>query len=204
MLKKQTVWLLTMLSLMIVLSVYYMSSPTGDDLAYTNQDEEVGDQTAVADSDSEDLTTEGEGQTGTEADSESDMEGQDTAGNSPMDDVDELFTMTRLELADERSKMIDYYKDVVASSTASTDEINAAWEEIKDIEQLSTKERILEETIKTEKQYEDVLVRADEKNVVITVKADEMSKKEAQSIMMMASQEFGNVDDINVKYQPSS
>jgi stage III sporulation protein AH len=34
-LKKQTVWLLTMLSLIIVLSVYYITSPGGtDDLAY--------------------------------------------------------------------------------------------------------------------------------------------------------------------------
>ncbi|MDY0396479.1 hypothetical protein RWE15_21865 [Virgibacillus halophilus] len=36
MLKKQTVWLLTMLSLMIVLSVYYVMSPNNDDLAYVN------------------------------------------------------------------------------------------------------------------------------------------------------------------------
>jgi len=34
MLKKQTVWLLTMLSLMVVLSVYYMTSPNSEDLAY--------------------------------------------------------------------------------------------------------------------------------------------------------------------------
>lgn len=39
MLKKQTVWLLTMLSLLIVLSVYYILSPTEGELAI-NIDEE--------------------------------------------------------------------------------------------------------------------------------------------------------------------
>ena len=40
MMKKQTVWLLTMLSLMIVLSVYYMMSDT-DDLAFIQTGEEM-------------------------------------------------------------------------------------------------------------------------------------------------------------------
>ena len=39
-LKKQTVWLLTMLSLVIVLSVYYITSPTqqATDMAYQEKD----------------------------------------------------------------------------------------------------------------------------------------------------------------------
>ncbi|WP_143588935.1 SpoIIIAH-like family protein, partial [Terribacillus halophilus] len=51
MLKKQTVWLLTMLSLLIVLSVYYMTSPNGDELAFINDSaEENGTSTTSGDS----------------------------------------------------------------------------------------------------------------------------------------------------------
>lgn len=45
MLKKQTVWLLTMLSLVVVLSVYYVTSPEGggSDLVMTGDDKEVSE-----------------------------------------------------------------------------------------------------------------------------------------------------------------
>ncbi len=46
MLKKQTVWLLTMLSLMIVLSVYYMTSPGSGDLAYLPDGEDSAEEAA--------------------------------------------------------------------------------------------------------------------------------------------------------------
>ncbi len=39
MLKKQTVWLLTLLSLTIVLSVFYMNSPDSDDFSFVFQEE---------------------------------------------------------------------------------------------------------------------------------------------------------------------
>ncbi|MFP3489055.1 SpoIIIAH-like family protein, partial [Staphylococcus sp. SIMBA_130] len=39
-LKKQTVWLLTMLSLIIVLSAYYIMTPGSDNVAYVGDQEQ--------------------------------------------------------------------------------------------------------------------------------------------------------------------
>ena len=107
MLKKQTVWLLTMLSLMIVLSVYYMMSDT-EDFAYIQTGDENEEQT-VEQSDSED----------------SDIEVEDIR---PVQGS-ELFTTIRMELEDERNIKKDRLKEIVASSNATTSEINEALNE---------------------------------------------------------------------------
>src|SRR5690625_5775849 len=84
MLKKQTVWLLTMLSLMIVLSVYYMTSDTQEDIAYID-DGEI---------DSAETTTDP-------------LEGDEAEGAAEVNEIenlgqDELFTTIRMELQNER------------------------------------------------------------------------------------------------------
>ncbi|MBM7569702.1 SpoIIIAH-like family protein [Aquibacillus albus] len=195
MLKKQTVWLLTMLSLMIVLSVYYMSSPNGEDLAYMNQNEAESNEAATSDLGETEQMMEGE-----EMDVEGMMEGEEQEVISSTS-TDELFTTIRMELNDQRSRRLDQLDDIVASSTASTEEKNKAYDEMKEIESTSTKETILEETIEAENGYPDVLVRTVDGNVVVTVKANELSQTEANNIMKLVSDEFGPVE-VEVKYQP--
>ncbi|MDC3415487.1 SpoIIIAH-like family protein [Aquibacillus salsiterrae] len=193
MLKKQTVWLLTMLSLMIVLSVYYMSSPNGDELAFVNDQSVDGEQLPTSEMSSDVEVTEAEGT--------SDAEGE--AVSSSTFSSDELFATIRMEMEDERSKRLDQLDDIVASSSASTDDINKAYDEMKEIESVSTKESILEENIKAENGFPDVLVRNTGGDVVVTVKADELSQTVANNIMQMVSDEFGRVQ-VEVKYQPVS
>src|SRR5699024_10338967 len=114
MLKKQTVWLLTMLSLMIVLSVYYMTSdPASDgDFAYINSGQ----------SDSEETAT-------TNTSDENDDEGVENydKDDATVDDItnigrDELFTTIRMELQNKRSMQKSRYEDIVASGTATVEE----------------------------------------------------------------------------------
>src|SRR5699024_7222809 len=115
MLKKQTVWLLTMLSLMIVLSIYYMMSDQ-DDIAYSD----MGDEQATL---SEPFDYE-------------DVNIEDIRQVEP----NELFTTIRMEVQDERSMKKDRLKEFVASSDATADEINEALSEIDDIDKITTKE----------------------------------------------------------------
>src|SRR5699024_1473248 len=172
MLKKQTVWLLTMLSLMIVLSVYYMMSDT-EDLAYINSGEEY-EQTVNQDED------EGIG----------DVEVEDVR---PVQGS-ELFTTIRMELEDERNVKKDRLKEVVASSSATTSEINEALNEIDEIERSATKEMILQETIlSSQENYEDVLVRAEEDKVYVHVITDTLPKEDAVQIMQMVKDELGEI-----------
>lgn len=180
MLKKQTVWLLTMLSLMIVLSVYYLLSDQ-EDLAYINTQDEGNknqiDQTVKQD------------EMGVEEENVS------TLG------ISELFATLRLELEDKRSLKKDRLKEIVASSDASANEINEALNEIDSIENMASKETILEETILAAyENYEDVLVRAEDDKVHVHVITEQLPRNEAVQIMQMVKDEFGDMV-VSVNFQ---
>ncbi|MFS0672776.1 SpoIIIAH-like family protein [Ornithinibacillus sp. 179-J 7C1 HS] len=177
MLKKQTVWLLTMLSLMIVLSVYYMTADPGD-FAYINTDDEPNSEETAGDSTPDDSSSVAVSATG-----------------------NELFAALRLEVQDERSKKKDRLEDIVASSNASPEEKNQAYEEMDAIDQVYTKETILEESILANAEYQDVLVRADGDTVHVHVQADELTNSEVVNIMQMVRDEFGELT-VDVIHEP--
>lgn len=202
MLKKQTVWLLTMLSLMIVLSVYYMSSPNEGDLAFIN--DEANDETTTGNFTEEMSEEVGSGDEDSPVTEESDT-------NTPTNDeseisstsTDDLFTAIRMELEETRSSRLEQLENIVASSAASTNEKSQAYDEMKQLDNLSSKELIVEETLKTENGYSDVLVRTKDDNITVTVKADKLSETEANGIMQMVYDEFGSMN-VEVKFQPNS
>lgn len=176
MLKKQTVWLLTMLSLMIVLSVYYMTADEGDfaymDKGNNAKTEETSSETTGKDTD---VTV--------------------TPGGN------ELFASLRLKVQDERSIKRDRLEDILADSNASVDEKKQASEEIDAIDQVDTKEMILEDTIAASAEYQDVLVRSSDGVVHVHVQADELSKTEVVNIMQMVRDEFGEIT-VDVIHEP--
>lgn len=186
MLKKQTVWLLTMLSLMIVLSVYYVMSDQ-EDLAYIHTDEENESGQFNFDID--------ESYTDEMAEEDVDVENITTLGMS------ELFATLRMEIDDERSVQKERLQDIIASSRSSTVEINEAMNEINDIDKVATKEKILQETILTSyEQYEDVLVRAEDEKVHVHVITEQLPRSEAVEIMQIVRDELGEVA-VDVHFQ---
>lgn len=184
MLKKQTVWLLTMLSLMIVLSFYYMTSSDSNEVAFLENGKDEADKTEA--------TEEAKG----------DDAQVDNIANMG---EDELFTNIRLEVQDERSKELSRLEDVVASGTTSTEEKNQAYENIEVLEQRASKETILEDSILATADYKDVLVRFDKNDdgkVHVSVKvSDDLSNKEVVNIMQMVRDEFGEIT-VDVNQQP--
>lgn len=182
MLKKQTVWLLTMLSLMIVLSIVYMTSDT-DDLAYIDDGADKTQETSQTEADAPDG---------------SDVEVDDVTNLGK----DELFTTIRMNLQDKRSMKKDRLNEVVAASNSTTEEKNEALDNINELDELSTKESIIEESILAQAEYQDVLVRSDEETVHVHVKVDKLSNKEANNIMQMVRDEFGEVK-VDVNFQPT-
>lgn len=181
MLKKQTIWLLTMLSLMIVLSVYYMM-PNKSDLAFIN-DEQTDDVDQI---------------TSTDGATDAETEVSDIQNVDP----DELFTTIRMQLQDERSVMTSNYQDIVNSSSSSIDEKNEAFDNIHSIGQTETKESILESSILSiTDDYHEVLVRAEEDIVHVHVKVNELSNEEAVQIMQLVKDEFGE-KTVDVNFQP--
>jgi stage III sporulation protein AH len=181
-LKKQTVWLLTMLSLVVVLSVYYITSPEqkSNELAAVKQ-EEKADQKGT--------------KTDTEA-TDSDTIISQIAG-------DEEFEALRLELQDERSELKEQLNAVVATTDLPADERSEAIDQMQKLNEIAQKEEMLETLIKA-MDYEDALVRADGSTVKIIVKSDkESSKSEANAIIKMVKKEIGETNFVAVEFQPT-
>ncbi len=179
--KRQTVWLLTMLSLMIVLSAYYILSDK-DDYAYIVEDENEGEQSVSQDP--------------TYDTSEIEYEEVENLNGS------EFFTTVRMELQDKRNLQKERLLEVIAANNVSANEINEALEEINVLENLESKESILRETIlSTDEAYEDVLVRAEEDKVHVHIITDHLSKEAAVHIMQMVRDEIG-IDQVDVNFQP--
>lgn len=110
-LKKQTVWLLTMLSLVVVLSVYYITSP----------EQQMNNMATVEKEAEEDSTVSGENKS----------ESGETVISSTASD--EMFEALRLELDEERSKLKEELETTVASTDLPTEDINAALDKIKEL-----------------------------------------------------------------------
>ncbi|QQZ10894.1 SpoIIIAH-like family protein [Heyndrickxia vini] len=178
-LKKQTVWLLTMLSLVVVLSVYYVTSePKQSDMA------------AVESKDGKEATKSKE--TSKKASNKSVVtESAD----------DQVFEQIRLQINDARSKLREDLTTKAASTDLSADERSQALDEMKKLTEIAQTEKVLENLIKS-KGYEDVLVNADGDEMKITVKAKDHDKKAANQIVRLVTEQLGNLQNVAVNFQP--
>jgi stage III sporulation protein AH len=178
-LKKQTVWLLTMLSLVVVLSVYYITSPEqqkGADLAGV---EEKADNKETAASESKD-------------------------GSTVISEIasDEKFEALRMKVEEQRTKMKEDLQTIVASTDLPAEDRSNAIEKMNQLDEIAQKEGVLETLIKS-MGYDDALVRADGENVRITVKAKDHSATAANEIIQMVRTELGSLQPVAVSFEPS-
>ncbi|MFD2214076.1 SpoIIIAH-like family protein [Metabacillus endolithicus] len=215
MLKKQTVWLLTMLSLVVVLSVYYVTSPEGGagNIVMTGEDQEVSEDATAEEATEEQPAEEGtegektEGEAtegeGTEAGEEADIQTEELEDGTVISSVssDELFTDLRMQLDDQRNEMKEQLQAIVASNNASAEEKSDAYDEMEALNDAARKEMLLETLIKS-KGFDDALVRAEGNDVKITIKAEEHSKTAANEIMLLVKDEMENMEDVIVTFQP--
>jgi stage III sporulation protein AH len=194
-LKKQTVWLLTMLSLVIVLSVYYITSPSqgpGQFATTGDSEEELS---------GEDLqNVESQAVNGIDVSIE-EIEG-DTATSGIS--TDQLFTAIRMEVDEQRSELKADLQAITVSANASAEEKSEALDKIQQLHELAAKEDILEQLIVADEKYSDALVRANENDVRVIVKAnDQLSNTDANDIMRLVRDETG-IKQVAVEYQPSN
>ncbi|MCM3692488.1 SpoIIIAH-like family protein [Neobacillus niacini] len=181
-LKKQTVWLLTMLSLVVVLSVYYITSPEpkSNELAAVKQEEKAEQKETKTDTEAKD-------------------------GETIISQVagDEEFEALRLELQDARSEQKEQLNTVVATTDLPADQRSEAVDQMQKLSEIAKKEEMLETLIKA-MDYEDALVRADGTTVKIIVKSKkESSKSEANAIIQMVKKEIGETNFVAVEFQPT-
>ncbi|MFN2745388.1 MULTISPECIES: SpoIIIAH-like family protein [Bacillus] len=215
MLKKQTVWLLTMLSLVVVLSVYYIMSPEGENVVSVDQEGQVAAEKEKQEApakeepakeepgkdkgtESEKGKTEGKDKE-TSASEQSGSNGEVVTEESSGDDV---FTTYRMEMDDQRSREREQLTEIVRSDKATAKEKSEAYDKMNELSEAEGTEKTLETLIKT-KGYKDALVNADGDKVNITVKAKEHSKSAAADIIDIVAKEVKNLNDVAVTFEPA-
>ena len=211
MLKKQTVWLLTMLSLVVVLSVYYVTTPdkmntaspaTGEKIGQEKQDtdkavtNEAPKETPKKENTSKETTNKE-----TDKKENAKKETSKKEGNVSVQSSDENFTALRMQMEDQRSEQKAKLQEVMSSTKASATEKNKAKENFDAITTMETKQELLETVIKSQGGYPDALVRADGTDIRVTVKAAKHSQKEANKIIQLVRSEGGSKDE-GVKFDP--
>ena len=193
-LKKQTVWLLTMLSLIIVLSVYYITTPqqTPTDMAYLEEEEK--EQPAKEELGGE--SSEEQSNETASTNQEDELEAQISSISS-----DELFTELRLDIEDARSQRIEDWEAIITSAEATAEMKSDAKDKMDELRTLAQKESILETLLRKQYNYSDVLVNTMDNKVQIIVKADNLSAKQANQIMQEARDQLGEDKTIAVEYE---
>ncbi|MFD3447787.1 SpoIIIAH-like family protein [Microbacteriaceae bacterium 4G12] len=183
MVKKQTVWLLTMLSLVVVLSVYYVITP---------------------DSSNSNVATSKLGQKTDEKSKTTDKkETSNKSGGTAVETTgDDVFAQLRMDMEDNREEVKEKLQNIIGSATASAQEKSEAADKFQQINDASTKEKLIETLIKSRGEYKDALVRADENKVRVTVKADKHSKTEANKIIQLVRGEVGT-KPVDVQFEPT-
>lgn len=209
MLKKQTVWLLTMLSLVVVLSVYYIMSPQGENAVTVEDTKSKGmeEKKAEPEKGTDKGTEKNAEEKSTDKETNANQEDVETSGEegkavSEQTD-DELFTTYRLELEDKRSKQREEYNEIVSSDDATAQEKSEAYDQMTALSEAEGTERQLETLIKT-KGYKDALVSAEGDKVNITVRSDKKSKSQAADIIDLVTKEMRGLDNVAVTFEPSN
>ncbi len=166
MINKQNLWFLTLFSLILVLSVYYITMP--NDLLSK----------AVS----------------TEENSKKKEEVKET-----VEEVSSLTAM-RVSLEEERQGMMDDLQEQLTSDAISSEEKNNAYEQLKYLNTLQSKEEELEKQIKKEFKL-DSFVKIDNTNVSVVCVSSKHDNSLANSIMRLIQSEYDNKMYITVKFQ---
>ena len=171
MINKQSLWFLTLFSLILVLSVYYITMP--NELLLTNNSNYLESE-----------------KTNSEVNNETSV----TVSES------ELLVAMRVNLEEERSQTIADLRTTLTNEEATSEEKNNAYEQIKYITDLKGQEEAIEEKLKKEFSLE-CFVKVDNNEVKVVAIKDKHDTALANNIMKSVQAEFKNNVYVTVKFE---
>ena len=166
MINKQNLWFLTLFSLILVLSVYYITMP--NDLL------------------SKAVSTE-------------EKENKKEKVEETVEEISSLTAM-RVSLEEERQGMMDDLQEQLTSDTISSEEKNNAYEQLKYLNTLQSKEEELEKQLKKEFKL-DSFVKIDNTNISVVCVSSKHDNALANDIMRLIQSGYENKMYIIVKFQ---
>lgn len=164
MINKKNLWFLTLFSLVLVLSIYYVTMPSELLMSVSDEANALNKETEVS-----------------------------------VEEMNVIETM-KLEDNEEVNQQIEELEQTIMDLNISTDEKNAAYEQLKSINENSGKEEIIEKSIK-EKYKCDAFTKIDRNEVRIVVDNCEKSKTLANNIMRLVQEEFKSKMYISVQFE---
>lgn len=178
MINKRSIWFLTLFSLIIVLSIYYVTMPS-ELLLNTNGnyfEEESTQETGAEES--------------------------ETEGTTPTSKVEEssILVALRVEADEQMSAELEELKKIILDNNTSVDEKNNAYDKMKDLNIKKGEEE------KIEKQILDVyqlkaFVKINDSQVRVVVEGSEHNVELANNIIRTVQENFENGMYISVKFQ---
>ena len=174
MVNKQGLWFLTLTSLALVLSVYYITMP--NELLLTNN--------SNFNSEKENLTDK--------------VSGEDKS-NAVVTES-KVITSMRVELEQERMLLLDELQEKLTDNKLTVDEKNEVYEDLRYISEISTLEETLEKKIKEEFKL-DSFVKIDSDIVDVVISSKNHDKSLAVNIMKSLQEEFENKMYISVSFK---
>ena len=162
MINKKNLWFLTLFSLVLVLSVYYITMPK--ELLLTNNSA--------------------------------------TEDNNTKIDIKEVSIIETLRTEDNANTLaeINKLKATISDNTLTTDAKNEAFDALKLLNQISSKEELLEEKIKNTLDL-DSFIKIDGDQIRVVVDSDEHSNTLANNIMRLVQENFDTKQYISIQFK---
>ncbi len=172
MINKKSIWFLTLFSLILVLSVYYVTMPS--ELLLTNNSSYVGK---------------------TEENTET------TGKEEPTVEVKEssVLVALRVEAEEKMLEEIESLNKVINSTESSADEKNAAYEKMKNLNVIRGEEEKIEKQI-NETYNLKAFVKVDNNQIRVVVDSKEHNASIANNIMRTVQSNYDNQMYISVKF----
>ena len=171
MINKKSLWFLTLFSLILVLSIYYITMPS--ELLLTGGNNIISSENAS---------------------------NEDNDEPTIVIEESDLLVALRVESDEEMSKQIEELQLVLTNTDSSVEEKNKAYEKIKDLNSTRSEEEKLETQIKeTHKLKSFIKIKGN--NISVIVKSKEHSHNIANNIMRTIQSNYEDSKYITVKFQ---
>ena len=171
MINKQGLWFLTLFSLILVLSIYYITMPN-----------EVFQNEVI------------------ETEKSNKVEKEEKEETKEVNKTNTSYIETlKIELDSERADILDTLQEVINDSTKTSDEKNKAYEQMKEINNLKSSEDQLIKKIKEEHSLE-AYVKQDDTKIEVVIESEKHDVKLANKIMRTIQEEFDVPMSISIKF----
>ena len=199
MINKQNLWFLTLFSLILVLSVYYVTMP--NDLLLTNNGA-VGSKKNEQTSVSKDTNTDTTKNEDTKKDDMKSTTTKDNKDNNTTVTIKESETLEalRVSLNQEREAEKTKLQSLLTNSSATSEEKNNAYEKLQEINTVTSEEATLEKKLK-EKYKMSVFVKIENKEITVVVDNDKHDTTLANNMMRSVQENFKEKRYITVQFK---